>query len=163
MEKIKLGKIVSVVGLKGELKVYPLCDYKERFEELDRIWVRDGWREILKVRYQKGMAILTLSGISDRTTADQFREEFLFIDKKDVRKLPEDTYYIFDLIGLTVVDEEDAVLGKVSDVIQNPSQDLYEVEEPSGNKFLIPAVSEFILSCDLEHGIMKVKLIEGLR
>ena len=36
MEKIKLGKIVSVVGLKGELKVYPLCDYKERFEELDR-------------------------------------------------------------------------------------------------------------------------------
>ena len=53
-------------------------------------------------------------------------------------------------------------LGRVSDVIQNTAQDLYEIETDSGKKYLIPAVREFVTEIDINHGIMKIKPIEGL-
>ena len=42
MEKIKIGKIVNAVALKGEVKIYNYSDYKERFEEIEKILVMDG-------------------------------------------------------------------------------------------------------------------------
>ena len=50
----------------------------------------------------------------------------------------------------------------MSDVIQNGSQDLYEIEREDQKKFLLPAVEEFILEINLSEHYMKVKLIEGL-
>ncbi|QOX62529.1 16S rRNA processing protein RimM [Anoxybacterium hadale] len=162
MEKIKIGQVVNVVGLKGELKVYHYSDYKERFEELSEIYLDQKLVKIEGVRYMKDMVILKLAGIGDRTEAEKHKGKDLLIEKKDVRVLPEDTYYIYDLIGLAVQDESGASLGSLCDVIQNSSQDLYEIKKEDGNKFMIPAVEEFILKIDMENRVMTVRLIEGL-
>lgn len=162
MDKIKVGQVVNVVGLKGELKVYHYSDYKERFEELTKVYLEDIRYQITGVRYMKELVILKLAGIDDRTEAEKHKGQEIFIDKEDIRVLPEDTYYIFDLIGLTVIDEDGARLGTLSDVIQNSAQDLYEVERENQSKFLIPAVEEFILKVDLQEKTMTVRLIEGL-
>lgn len=162
MEKIKVGQVVNVVGLKGELKVYHYSDYKERFEELSTIYLENTQHQIAGVRYMKDMVILKLKGVNDRTEAEKHKGENIFIDQEDLRILPEDTYYVFDLIGLTVVEQDGRILGTVSDVIQNSTQDIYEIERENKSKFLIPAVEEFILDIDIEKKIMKVKLIEGL-
>ncbi|MEL7655244.1 MAG: ribosome maturation factor RimM [Bacillota bacterium] len=162
MEKIKVGQVVNVVGLKGELKVYHYSDYKERFEELSKIYLEDTLYKISGVRYMKDMVILKLQGINDRTEAEKYKGQDIYFDKEDIRVLPEDTYYIFDLIGLEVKEENGNVLGVVSDVIQNTAQDLYEVETEKKNKFLIPAVDEFILNIDMKNRTMTVKLIKGL-
>ncbi len=162
MEKIKIGKAVNVVGLKGELKVYHYSDYKERFEELKKIYLEDILYQISGVRYLKDMVILKLEGINDRTEAEKHKGENLYIDKEDVRVLPEETYYVFDLIGLSVIEESGNVLGTVCDVIKNSAQDLYEVEQENKSKFLIPAVDEFILKIDMENRTMIVRLMEGL-
>lgn len=159
---IKIGKIVNVVGLKGELKVYHYSDYKERFEELSKVYMEDIGFDIRGVRYMKNMVILSLEGINSRTEAEKYKEKELYIQESDIRELAEDTYYIRDLIGMHVIDDKGRKIGSVSDVIQNSAQDLYEVEKESGNKFLIPAVEEFILEIDLKNRAMKVKLIEGL-
>lgn len=162
MEKIKIGQVVNVVGLKGELKVYHYSDYKERFEEFSKVYLDHKEFRIAGVRYMKEMVILKLEGISDRTEAETYKGKDVLIDKEDTRELPEDTYYIYDLIGLSVVDENGAVLGSVSDVIQNSTQDLYEVEKEDKSRFLIPAVEEFILNIDMESRTMTVRLIDGL-
>lgn len=162
MDKIKVGKIVNAVGLKGELKVYHYSDYKERFEELTMIYLEDIRYRISGVRYSKEIVILKLEGVNDRTEAEKHKGKDIFIDKEDIRVLPEDTYYIFDLIGLKVVEKSGAFLGTVCDVIQNRAQDLYEVERENKMKFLIPAVEEFILNIDMTSRTMTVKLIEGL-
>ena len=162
MEKIKIGQVVNVVGLKGELKVYHYSDYKERFEELSKVYLDRAEFKIAGVRYMKEMVILKLEGISDRTKAETFKGKDVLIDKDDKRELPEDTYYIYDLIGLSVVDENGAVLGSVSDVIQNSTQDLYEIEKEDKSRFLIPAVEAFILNIDMESRTMTVRLIDGL-
>lgn len=162
MEKIIIGQVVNVVGLKGELKVYHYSDYKERFEELEKIYLENDLYHIAGVRYQKEIVILKLKGIDDRSEAEKHKGENIYIDKSDVRVLPEETYYIFDLIGLSVIEENGKCLGKISDVIKNSAQDLYEVESENKDKFLIPAVEEFILKIDMENRTMTVRLIEGL-
>jgi 16S rRNA processing protein RimM len=162
MEKIKVGQVVNAVGLKGELRVYHYSDYKERFEELSKIYLENTQYKISGVRYMKELVILKLPGIDDRTEAEKHKGENIYIDKEDIRVLPEDTYYIFDLIGLKVVDENGSLVGTLCDVIKNSAQDLYEVEKENKSKFLIPAVEEFILNIDMKSRTMTVKLIEGL-
>ncbi|MBQ1228911.1 MAG: 16S rRNA processing protein RimM, partial [Firmicutes bacterium] len=78
MEKIKIGKIVNVVALRGEVKVYHYSDYKERFEELSVILLEKKNKfteyKIEGVRYQKDMVILKLKGVDDRNAAELLKE-----------------------------------------------------------------------------------------
>lgn len=162
MEKIQIGKIVNAVGLKGEVKVYNYSRSKERYEELESIYVENTEYKIEHVRYNKEIVILKLSGINDRNAAEAAKGKDLYIDGSDLPVLSEGEYYVRDMIGLSVVDDAGNVLGRLSDVIQNSAQDLYEVEMKDGKKILIPAVEEFILNIDMEKRQIDVKPIEGL-
>ena len=163
MEKLRLGQITGAVGLKGEVRVYPYTDYKEKFEELPHVLMREKKHAIQGVRYQKNMAVLKLSGVNDRTAAEACKGEYLFIDRADAPPLPEDTYYVADLLGLSVIDEADEPVGKLADVIQNSAQDLYVVELEDGKRFSVPAVGEFVREINMEEGFIRVHLIPGLR
>lgn len=161
MEKILMGKVVNVVGLKGELKIYSYTDRNERFEELDKIWLDNKVHAIENVRYQNKVVILKLEGINDRNKAEEQRNKNVYIEESDLQQLPEDTYYVRDLIGISVV-TEDGELGIITDVIQNSAQDLYEVKTAEGKKIYIPVVKEFVTEVDMEAKIVKVTLPEGL-
>ena len=166
MEKIKIAKIVNVSGIKGEVKLYHYSDYKERFEELDQIIVEKKGKsqtfKIEKVRYQGDMVILKLEGISDRNTAETFRDSDVYITEADLRELPEDTYYLRDLIGMKVIDEGAyGEIGVLKDVIQNTAQDVYVVATPNGKEILIPAVKDFIRSINTDDRVITTSLIPG--
>lgn len=164
MEKNRLGKITGAVGLKGELRVYPFTDFKELFEEISYVLMDDTPFSIKAVRYMKGLVILKLTGIDDRSAAENCRGKEIFMYRKDVPPLPEGTYYVKDLIGLIAVDEEGRKVGRLCEVIINTAQDIYMIEPfEGGNPFPIPAVEEFIKIVDIEKGIIGIKLIDGLR
>ena len=160
--RIKVGKIVSAVGIRGEVKVYPYTDYPHRFEELSGVFADEEWLEPERVRYQKNVVIVKFRGIDDRNAAEALRDRFLRIDRKDLRQLEEDEYFIFDLIGLEAQDTDGNRIGTVRDVVQNSAQDLYEIEHVNGGRYLVPAVREFVTDIDINRGIMKIKPIEGL-
>ncbi|NLY70768.1 MAG: 16S rRNA processing protein RimM [Clostridiales bacterium] len=163
MERLRLGKVTNAVGLKGEIRVYPYTDYKEKFEEIEYVLIDNKKFFIEGVRYIKELAILKLDGINNRTDAEKLKDMELFIYRKDAPPLPEDTYYVKDLIGLSVVDEDGNKIGHLIEVIKGGAQDLYVVEPiDGGNSFMVPAVGEFILTVDLDKNIMIVRLIEGL-
>jgi len=162
MKRIKVGKIVSAVGIKGEVKIYPYTDYPERFEELESVYAGDEILEIEKVRYQKNMVIVKFRSVPDRNGAEKLKDRFVTIGEEDLRELDEDEFFIFDLIGLEAVDQDGKHLGKVTNVIQNTAQDLYEITDDNANKYLIPAVYEFVTDIDINNGIMKINPIEGL-
>lgn len=164
MERLRLGKIVNAVGLKGELKVYPYTDYKEKFEEVDYVII-DGERlTIEKVRYLKNMAILKLEGIEDRGAAESKKDKEIFVQREDAPPLPEDTYYVKDLIGLLAIDERGHEVGVLDEVIINSAQDIYMIKvKESGKTFPLPAVEEFIKKINIEEGTILIKLIEGLQ
>ncbi len=160
-EKIKIGQIVNAVALKGEVKVYNYSD-PNRYDSLDSVLVGDERCYISKVRYQSSMVILKFKGIDDRNAAEALKGKELFVLESELPKLPKDTYYIRDLIGMSVVLEDGRPIGSVTNVIQNLSQDLYELKLKNGKQGYIPAVSEFVKDVDLDKKEIVVKLIEGL-
>ena len=163
MEKIKIGRIVNAVALRGEVKVYNYSGYRERYEELDRIIVDNKEYGIEKIRYQQEMVILKLEGVNDRNAAEALKTKDVFITEEDLKELPEDTFYIRDLIGMTVADAETGeTIGTMKDVLQNTAQDVYVISRKEGSDILIPAVSEFVKEVNLEEKTVKVKLIEGM-
>ena len=164
MEKIKVGKIVNAVALRGEVKIYSYSDCKERFEVLSRLLIDgDMELEIENVRYQKNMVIVKFKSIDDRNKAEALKEKDVYITEDDLAELPEDTFYIRDLIGCRVFDAENGrLIGVVSDLIQNSAQDIYQIELEKGGQALIPAVGQFIRSVDVSEKVIKVSLIPGL-
>lgn len=164
MDRIKVGKIVNAVALKGEVKIYSYSDSSRRFEELTRLIAgEDRELQIENVRYQKNMAIVKFRGIDDRSAAEALKEQEVFITEDDLKELPEDTFYVRDLIGCAVLEYESGQeIGTVSDVIQNTAQDIYQVALKKGGHGLIPAVEQFIRSVDVDKKEIRVSLIPGL-
>ena len=162
MAKIKIGKIVNTVGLKGEVKVYNYSDSIEIYETIESIYVEDRLTVIENVRAQKNMVILKLEGADDRNAAEALRGKELYITEDDLPELPEGQYYVRDLIGMSVTEEDGNLLGHVTDVLQNTAQDIFEVESENGKKLLIPKVDQFVLDIDAEKREITVRLIEGM-
>lgn len=163
MEKIKIGRIVNAVALRGEVKVYNYSDRRQRYEELSRIIVDNQEYEIEKVRYQQQTVILKLAGVEDRNAAEAMKNKDVFITEEDLRPLPEDTFYIRDLIGLDVLEADSGQkLGVLKEVLQPSSQDVYVVALTAGGEAMIPVVREFVREVSVEQGFIKVKPIEGM-
>ena len=161
MEKIKIGRIVNAVALRGEVKIYNYSGYRERYEELDRIIIENEEYEIEKVRYQQEMVILKLSGIDNRNAAEAMKNKDVYITEEDLEELPDDTFYIRDLIGLEVIDDSGRI-GVIKDVLQPSSQDVYVIQTDNNQDIMIPAVKEFVKEVNLEEKYIKVSLIEGM-
>lgn len=162
-ETIRLGKVVNTVGLKGEIRIYPYTDYKEKFEELPHVLIDSKTYKIENVRYAKAMAVLRLSGVDNIDQAEKLKDKEVFILREDAPPLAQDTYYVKDLIGLAVKDQAGLELGRIKEVVIGAGQDIYIVEKLHGGKtFPIPAVSEFVKAVKPEEGYIVVELIEGL-
>lgn len=162
MDKIKLGKITAPQGVKGEFRVFPYTDEITRFSEIDYVIIDGEKHKISKARYQKNLVILKVEGIDDRNAAEDARGRELLLNKEDMWIQPENTYFIEDLVGMDVVSADDgSSIGKLAKVIQNSSQDVYEIKLEEGKSFLLPAVKEFVKEVDVENRVMKIHLIEG--
>ena len=162
MEKIKIGKIVNAVGLKGEVKVYNYSDSEEVYERTPEIYAGDRLLKVQNVRMQKNMVILKLSGIDDRNAAEAAKGTELFITEADLPELPEGQFYIRDLIGMEVEEQGGSFHGVVTDVLQNTAQDSFEVKRDDGKTVLIPKVDAFVQKIDGKERLITVTLIEGL-
>jgi 16S rRNA processing protein RimM len=163
MEKIMIGKIVNVVGLKGEVKVYNYSGFEDRYENLERIIAGNAEFKIESVRHQQQMIILKLVGVDNRDGAEALRGKNVYITEDDLLELPEEEFYIRDLIGMEVIDAESGErLGVLADVMTDRPQDIYVVKLNDGGQCLIPAVDEFIKGIDGEARQIRVTLIEGM-
>jgi len=108
------------------------------------------------------MVILKFKGYDNINDVETWRQRDLLITRDQAVELKEDEYFITDLIGLTVVNEEEAVLGRVKDVLETGANDVYVVELTGGKELLLPAIKDCILNVDLEGGRMKVHVLDGL-
>jgi 16S rRNA processing protein RimM len=162
-KKITIGKIVSAFGIGGQVKVYNYSGFDDRYENLDRIITDRGDFDIEEVKHQQNMIILKLSGVNDRNGAEALRGSMVYMTEDDLIELPEDEFYLRDIIGMDVVDAENGEkIGVLKDVLTERPQDVYVVKLDRGGETLIPAVQQFIKKIDMEAGTIWVTLIEGM-
>ena len=117
---LEIGQIVNSYGIKGFLKVVPFTDDVTRFEDLKTILVERNKKleemEIEEVRYHKNLVLLKLKGIDDINDTEAYKNCYIKIDRKDAVDLPENTYFIVDLIDMEVYTDDGKSLGKIVDV-----------------------------------------------
>ena len=163
---LEIGQIVNSYGIKGFLKVVPFTDDVHRYDDLATIYIEKNKRlkemEIEEVKYHKNLVLLKLKGIDDINDTLEFKNCYIKIDRKDAVELPEDTYFIVDLIDMDVTTDEGENLGKIVDVFPTGSNDVYVVKDELGKQVLLPAIGDVIKSVDVKNKKMVVHLIEGL-
>ncbi|HOM98505.1 MAG TPA: ribosome maturation factor RimM, partial [Acetomicrobium sp.] len=99
----------------------------------------------------------------DREGAESLRGGLIMITREERVELPEGCYWLDDLLGLVVVDVESGdPLGTLVEIMPTGSNDVYVVEAQDGKKRMLPAISEVIKEINLEEGLVKVHLMEGL-
>ena len=157
-----IGKIVNTQGVHGEMRVIPTTDDITRFELLDSVFIDNTEYEIQKVRYHKQFVLLKLKGIDDMTTAERYKTKEVRIPEDWAVPCEEDEYYIKDLYGMKVVDEENNEVGIIKDIIFTGANDVYVIKPKEGKDILIPAIKECVLKVDTTEKIMYIHLMEGL-
>lgn len=165
LEYLSIGQIINVHGFRGEVKVYPLTNDMNRFKKLKEVYVEENNQlvkyEVENVKLLSNTAVVKLKGVDSEEAANRLRNSYMKVDRKSAVSLPEDSYFICDLIDMDVYDEDGLFLGNIKDVFQTGSNDVYVVRT-TGKDILVPALKEVVKEVDLKNNKMVVKLPEGL-
>jgi len=173
---LRVGVITQTHGLKGEVKVFPTSDEQNRFESLERVYlifekkglkknIREIYElEIEKVRYFKQFVILKFKDIDNINDIEPYKGMDLMIKRENALPLADGEYFIADIIGLKVYDEEGEI-GVVKDVLQTGANDVYIVkcnDRYDNKELMLPNISDCIKEVDVPGKKMKVHIMKGL-
>lgn len=161
---IEVGKIVSTHGIKGEMNVYPWCDGPDFILNFKRLYIKGGSEkfQVERAFVNKTTAVVKLKGIDTIEQAQVYKNHVLYAARDDI-KLPEGTFFIADLILLSVIDDEtNEEYGKIVDVTQTGANDVYHIKADDGRIYLIPAIKDVVKKTDIENGVMRIKPLLGL-
>lgn len=164
---LQVGIITGTHGLKGEVKVFPTTDDKERFKDLTQVFIqaKDGSlveQKVDKCLFFKQFVFVRFEGLDDINDVEQFKRCPMLVTREHAVPLEEDEYFIADLVGLTIVEDSGVTIGKLINVIETGANDVYEVKTEDGGTVLLPAIKDCILDVDMEEGIILVHILKGL-
>ena len=158
-EFLDCGQIVNTHGVHGEVRVVPWADSPDFLRGFGTLYIEGAPRRVASARVHKGSVIAKLDGVDTVEEAMRLKGKTVQLRRADAR-LPEGAFFLADIIGLDVVDEDGRKLGVLKEVLSPSRQQVYVVA--GEREILIPAVPEFILETSIEGGYVKVRLIEGM-
>ena len=157
---LEAGKIINTHGIRGEVKLQPWGDGPEFLLDLETLYVDGKPLNILQARVHKGNVLVLFEGISTIEEAERLKNKIAYVDREDI-DLPEGRHFIVDLIGMTVVnDETGEPLGKLTEVLDYPTQDIFVVK--GEHEYMIPAVDAFLREIDEESRTIRMVVLEGM-
>lgn len=163
---LQVGAITSTHGIRGEVKVFPTTDDVNRFKKLKEVVLDTGKEQITLqiqgVKFFKQFVILKFKGIDNINDIEKYKGKSLFVTRENAVKLEKDEYFIADILGSTVEDEDGNILGILKDVIVTGANDVYVVENEEGKELLFPAIKECVLNVDVEQSKITVHIMPGL-
>ena len=163
-----VGKVTRPRGLRGEVKVLPITDDPYRYNDLKAVYVRIGGtlKKILveSASVNGTQVFIKLNSFDSVEEAESLRGKLLFVPRKNAVKLDRDSYYYFDLLGCSVKTPDGEVIGKVYDILNAGSCDVYCVRSMGENRkeYLVPAVRDVVKEIDMGEKKIVIEPIEGL-
>lgn len=162
----EIGQIVNTFGIKGILKVNSFTQDPLAFESFKTVLVEKNKKlvelEVEEAKLHKNQVLLKLKGINDINEAEKLKGCYIKLPREKAKKLPENTYFIADLIGMQVYTDEGNLLGKVDDIYNSGSADIYVVKDELGKQILLPGIKDVIKQVDIDNEKIIVHLIDGL-
>lgn len=162
----RIGVITEPHGIRGEVKVYPTSDDPAHIKKVKEIFLDSGKEKILlhteSVRFQKQFLLIKFKEFNTRDDVERLRKKELYVTRANAVPLYENEYYISDLIGLDIIDEEEKKIGVLQEVLQTGANDVYQILLEDGRELLLPAIKECVLKVNLEENFMQVHVMDGL-
>ncbi len=165
---LETGKIVALHGIRGEVRCQYYSDTAEFLcdiaEDCGLYLDKSGNKsiDISRAYAHKNVVIMKIDGIDSPEAAQPLIGKTLYVDRDDI-ELEEGTYFIQDIIGLTVFDADSGICyGKITDVYQNGATDVYSIRKENGTELMFPCIPEIVLETDIENGKMIIRPLEGL-
>lgn len=162
---LTIGIVIGTHGVNGELKVRPVTDTPEQFEQVSSVYVGDEERprKVQHARFHAGNVLMKLRGVSNPEDAATFRGQPIRISGKVAMPLEPGEYLLYQLIGLDVFDEAGKKLGTTVDLIETGSRDVFVIRsEDGGAEILLPNIEEAVLEIAPSERRMVVRLLEYL-
>lgn len=163
---LEIGKIVSVHGLKGEVRVQPWCDSGEFMKKFKTLYYdKNGSKPInvVSCRPHGNVVIIKLEGTDTPEEAQALRGKILYMKRSDA-KLSKGQYFIRELIGCTVydADNKEKIYGKITDVSQTGANDVWHITDESGKEYLIPSIPIVVIETDVEKETVLIRPLKGI-
>lgn len=159
-----LGKIVSVHGIRGEVKVYSYTDPTSNLLDY-RHWVlrrgsEERSAEMARGRVQGNVLVVKLKGLNDREEARTYTDFEICIPRHQLPELPKGEYYWYQLEGLKVIDMAGQLLGYVDHLLETGANDVLVVKPCEGSlddrERLLPYIDQCVQDINLDTGTMQV-------
>ena len=165
-DKFQVGVITSTHGVRGEVKVFPTTDDPNRFKRLKEVILDTGKEELVLevegVKFFKQFVILKFKGFDNINDIEKYRQKSLYVTRQNAVRLKKDEYFVADLMGMEVVDEQNVKIGVLKSVMETGANDVYVIAMTDGRELLLPAIKQCILNVDMESNVMKVHVLDGL-
>lgn len=158
-EFLTVGQIINTHGVKGELKVYPLTDNTKRFRKLKKVYIDDIERNVLWCKIQPDKIIMKLEGIESPETAMKYKNKYLKVPREEAVTLEKGRYFVADIIGSQVVDEDNNDIGIVFDVIFTGSNEVYWVKGKAED-VMVPALKSIVTKMDMDNNLIVIKPVK---
>ncbi|MSN25565.1 MAG: 16S rRNA processing protein RimM [Geobacter sp.] len=165
-ELIPVGKISSTHGIRGHLKVFSYSGNIESLQSSETVFLKmkDGLLKEFSIRgvsAHAGGFILTLDDFTDINQVLSLVGSELCLKRCQLPEPGEDEYYWRDLMGLTVFTDQGIHIGKIVDIFETGSSDIYVVRDDK-KEYLIPAIAEVISKVDIPGNKMVITPLDGL-
>lgn len=154
-EFLRVGQITNTHGVRGEVKVLPLTDDMRRFDDLEYVYIKGKKVNIENVKYLKDKVILKLEGVDSMNDAEKLKPTYIEIKREQAVNLPEDTYFITDLLDSTVLDTNGFEYGTIKEVLKTPNNDVYWVR--GKKEILVPVLKDIVLDINIEDKKVLIK------
>lgn len=160
VEFLAVGIINNVHGLKGEFKVKPLTDDIRRFNKLKKVFIKGKEYNVSWCKLQPQKVIVKIEGIDTVEEAMKYKNEYMEVDRANAIELPEGRYFVVDIIGCNVVDENGKDEGVVKDVIFTGSNDVYWAIREGREDLLIPVIDPVVQTIDIDKKVITIEPVE---
>ncbi|MBK9926284.1 MAG: 16S rRNA processing protein RimM [Anaerolineales bacterium] len=160
---LSVGFLRRPHGVQGEIIMDLHTDFPERMKKGRKLLVGEEHKPmtLTSVRPHQLGLLVKFNDVNTPEEAGLFRNQWVYVPTKDV-PLPEGEHYKHELLGIKVVDENDSPLGVLAEILETGANDVYIVRDDSGKEILLPAIPSVILDLDIDRGLLKVHLLEGL-
>ena len=163
---LQVGILSSTHGVRGEIKVCPTTDDVKRFKKNKEyiLGTKNGNMDVRveSVKFFKQFVILKFEGIDTLDDILAYKGCSLYVNRAHAVKLQKDEYFIADLIGVEVFDEDDNYIGKLTDVLETGANDVYEITTEDDKVYLFPAIKECIKKVDMDNRKITAYVMPGL-
>ena len=158
-----VGQVLQTHGVRGQIRVQVLSDVPDRFDSGRTVHIgSSAFRITASTLSRYNHVLLQLDGVSTREAAQSLVGQAITVPETAAPPLNEGEYFHFQLLGLRVLTEEHEELGRITEILETGSNDVYVVSG-AGSEVLVPALLDVVRSVCLEEGLMIVDLPDGLR